>query len=210
MTDQGTRSEAAPIDDATDNVTTRQHMSARQQATVLSLLDAAESVVRERGYEDLTLRLVATAAGLTHTTAYTYFSSKAHLVAEVFWRRLRQIPHPTRSVGASLQERVDAALRDPGLALSDEPELAQATLAALLTSDRDAQRVRDQIGLDLAERLATAFGDDIDPQVADTLLLVFSGAMLQAGMGYFDFGGVVSRVSSAARLMGQMGPPPPR
>ena len=203
MTDRGTPAEAAPVDDAADTVTTRQHMSSRQQATVQSLLDAAESVLRERGYEDLTLRLVATEAGLTHTTAYTYFSSKAHLVAEVFWRRLRQIPHPTRSVGASLPERVDAALRDPGLALSDEPDLAQAALAALLTTDPDAQRVRDRIGLDLAARLNTAFGDDVDPRIAEALLLTFSGAMLQAGMGYFDFDGVVSRVRSAARLMGE-------
>jgi hypothetical protein len=135
MTDQ-----AAPVADGrdagpTDNLTTRRHMSARQQATVQSLLDAAEGVLRDRGYDELTLRLVSTEAGVTHTTAYTYFSSKAHLVSEVFWRRLRQIPHPTHTPGASLPERVDAALREPGLALSDEPELAQGALAALLTSD---------------------------------------------------------------------------
>ncbi len=210
MTDRDTDTEDTEDTDAgdgpataiADGVMTRQHMSARQQATVQSLLDAAERVLRERGYDDLTLRLVASEADVTHTTAYTYFSSKAHLVAEVFWRRLRQIPHPEHDPRGSLPERVDAALREPGLALSDGTELAQGALAALLSSDPDAQRVRDRVGLDLAGRLGTAFGDEVDPGVADTLLLAFSGAMLQAGMGYFEFDGVVSRVSTAAELVG--------
>lgn len=197
---------AAPVADGpdagpADTLATRRHMSARQQATVQSLLDAAEGVLRDRGYDELTLRLVSTEAGVTHTTAYTYFSSKAHLVSEVFWRRLRQIPHPAHTPGTALPERVDAALREPGLALSDEPELAQGALAALLTSDPDARRVRDRVGLDLATRLGITFGDDVDPRIAEALLLAFSGAMLQAGMGYFDFDGVVSRVMDAAQLM---------
>ena len=192
---------AAPRSDPAEAEITRTFMSSRQQATVQSLLDAAEEVLRRNGYDEMTLRLVATEAGVTHTTAYTYFSSKAHLVAEVFWRRLRRIPHPKHTSDASLTERVDAALRGPGLALSDEPELAQGALAALLTGDPDAQRVRDRVGGDLAERIATALGDEVDPTVSEALLLAFSGAMLQAGMGYFEFDGVVSRVTAAAALM---------
>ena len=185
-----------------DHLTIRRHMSARQQATAQLLLDAAERVLDERSYDDLTLRVVATAAGVTHTTAYTYFSSKAHLVSELFWRRLRRIPHPGQHSGAPLGDRVRAALSEPGLALSDEPRLAQAALAAMVSSDPDARRVRDRVGLDLAERLQEALGDDVDPRVGEVLLLAFSGAMLQAGMGYFGFEGVIDRVSSAAELMG--------
>ena len=88
------------------------------------------------------------------------------------------------------------------MALSDEPRLAQAALAAMVSSDPDARRVRDRVGLDLAERLQEALGDDVDPRVGEVLLLAFSGAMLQAGMGYFGFEGVIDRVSSAAELMG--------
>ena len=182
-------------------VTTRQHLSVRQQATVRALLDAAEILLRGGGYDSLTLRLVAAEAGVTHTTAYNYFSSKAHLVAQIFRRRLRGIPHPTHDPAATLTQRVDAALSEPGLALRDEPELAQAALAALLTQDPDVQRLRDEIGADLAERLGTTFGDEVAAPVAETILLTFSGAMLQAGMGYFDFAGVVSRVLTAADLL---------
>lgn len=176
-------------------------MSTRQQDTVRKLLDSAEAVLREDGYDDLTLRLVASRAGVTHTTAYTYFSSKAHLVSEIFWRRVRAIPQPRPVPGASLRTRVDAALRGPSLALRDEPALAQAALAAMLSQDPDVQRLRDEIGTDLARRLDTALGNDVDAAVGEALLLTFSGAMLQAGMGYFDFAGVVSRVLSAAELL---------
>lgn len=181
--------------------TTRQRLSTRQQASVRSLLDAAEDVLRARGYDDLTLRLVASEAGVTHTTAYTYFSSKAHLVAEVFWRRLRAIPHPEPMTDVPLRARVEAALGAPGRSMRDAPELAQAALAALLSSDPDVERLRDDIGTDLARRLHVAFGGDVDRAIADTLLLTFSGAMLQAGMGYFDFDGVVERVGVAAELL---------
>ena len=40
----------------------------------------------------LTVRNVARRAGVAPATAYTYFASKDHLVAEVFWRRLRGPP----------------------------------------------------------------------------------------------------------------------
>src|SRR4029450_7144530 len=53
------------------------------------------AVVAERptgGYDDLTVRTVARRAGVAPATAYTYFTSKAHLVAEVFWRRVRALP----------------------------------------------------------------------------------------------------------------------
>jgi hypothetical protein len=35
------------------------------------------------------------------------------------------------------------------------------------------------------------------------VLLVFSGAMVQAGMGYFDYDGVVRRVARTAALIDQ-------
>ncbi|MFV0317591.1 MAG: TetR/AcrR family transcriptional regulator [Microthrixaceae bacterium] len=186
---------------ATPTLTTRQHLSDRQRETVTALLDAAESLLRTTSYDELTLRIVATQAGVTHTTAYTYFSSKDHLVAQIFWRRLQGIAHPVHDDRASLHERVDSALREPGLALRDEPVLAQAALAALLTHDPDVQRLRDEIGADLAARLGVALGDRVPPAVAESILLVFSGAMLQAGMGYFDYSGVVSRVLATADLL---------
>lgn len=177
---------------------TRQWLSERRGATVEALLDAAIGLVREVGYDALTVRTVAGRAGMTHTTAYAYFTSKDHLVAEAFWRLLSSLPHPDADQRGSLADRVDAALAGPALALVDEPELAHAALRALLADDAEVGRIRDAVGADQFDRLTTALGPDADPAVVEALMLAFSGAMLQAGMGYFDFGGVVERMATVA------------
>lgn len=179
---------------------TRQGLTTRQGATVAALLDAGLDQLRQHGYEQLTIRAVATRAGVTHTTAYSYFSSKGHLVAEMLWRRLEALPPPVTQPTMSLPDRITEALGGPGLVLSEDPALAQAGLAALLTEDPDVRRLRDTIGADLATRIESALGDTADGEVTQALLLAFSGAMLQAGMGYFDFSDVVRRMASMARL----------
>jgi len=168
---------------------------------VTALLDAGLDHLRDHGYDELTLRSVAARAGVTHTTAYNYFTSKAHLVAEIFWRHLSAVPAPSPDAELPLADRITQALNGPSMLLADEPGLADAALSALLLGDPDICRLRNTIGLDLSRRVETAVGPDADPQVVEAVLLAFSGAMLQAGMGYFDFAGVVQRISRLAALL---------
>jgi AcrR family transcriptional regulator len=137
-------------------------------------------------------------AGVTHTTAYAYFSSKAHLLTEVFRRRLKSLPEPTADPDRPLAERVAEALSGPSLLLADDPAIAQAALPA---SDPEVARLRTEIGAYLTDRVRLASGDDTDPAMTETILLVFSDAMLQAGMGYFDYDGVVLRVVRTAEML---------
>ena len=69
---------------------TRRRLTAQQAETVARLTDAAVDVLNADGFDGLTVRVVAKRAGVAPATAYTYFSSKSHLVAEVFWRRLAE------------------------------------------------------------------------------------------------------------------------
>src|SRR5690349_10586300 len=71
---------------------TRRRHSEREVDAVGRLVDAAAVELDAHGYEGLTIRNVARRAGMAPATAYTYFSSKDHLVAEVFWRRLVALP----------------------------------------------------------------------------------------------------------------------
>lgn len=64
----------------------------RQQATFRKVLAAAMATLREKSYADLTVRLVAARAKVAPATAYTYFSSKNHLIAEVYLDLVRQVP----------------------------------------------------------------------------------------------------------------------
>ncbi len=52
-------------------------------------------MLRESSYADLTVRAVAARAKVAPATAYTYFSSKNHLIAEVYLDLVRQVPYFT-------------------------------------------------------------------------------------------------------------------
>jgi AcrR family transcriptional regulator len=179
---------------------TRQWLSKRQSATVEFLLKAGLTVLRERGYDDLSLREVAARAGVTHTTAYSYFSSKDHLIAEMYWRRLRDTPVPAPDQSAPLADRLVAALESASVVVATEDTVARGILAALVSADPDTAQVRDRIGSELGRRITEALGSDVDPRVTEGVLLLFSGAMLQAGLGYFGFEEVVDRIRSVVSV----------
>src|SRR5665213_1302380 len=71
---------------------TRRRLTAKQADTVERLGRAALELPNREGFTGLTVRRVAAEAGVGAATVYTYFSSKEHLVAEVFWRRLASAP----------------------------------------------------------------------------------------------------------------------
>lgn len=53
------------------------------------ILNTALEMVRDRGYEDTTMRAIAEKAGVSLGNAYYYFSSKEHLV-QAFYQRLHE------------------------------------------------------------------------------------------------------------------------
>jgi AcrR family transcriptional regulator len=181
----------------------RRHLSVRQAETVARLTEAAVDEVRSTGYDGLTVRNVAKRAGVAPATAYTYFSSKDHLVAEVFWRRLQtQVPTEAEASGStSAPARVALAIGDVAGIVGDDPELASAVTSALLASDIDAARVRNQIGLAVTERLRQAMGPDLDEARLEALQLALWGAMLSAGMGAFPHGELAERMGRVITIV---------
>jgi AcrR family transcriptional regulator len=134
-------------------------------------------------------------------TAYTYFGSKDHLVAEVFWRRLQALPTPRADGRRSAASRVAGALRDLALSIAAEPELAAASTTAVLATDPDVERLRNRIGAAFNDRLAQALGADADPAVLRALNLALAGALLQAGMGYFSYTELADRMDEVVGVV---------
>ena len=178
---------------------TRRRLSARQARTVQKLTVAVVDELNATGYDGLTIRNVARRAGVAPATAYTYFTSREHLVTEVFWRRLEALavtaPDPCRS----RTELVSAALDDIALLVADEPELAAACSAALLAPDPDVKHLRDRIGIEVRRRLLAALdgrvageltiaelATDPSPELL-TLELALFGSLVQAGMGHLAY-----------------------
>jgi AcrR family transcriptional regulator len=180
---------------------TRRALSPRQAQTVLRLTEAAVAEVRDTGYDGLTVRGVARRAGVAAATAYTYFTSKEHLVTEVFWRRLEALPETAIERRRSPQARVSATLADLALLVADEPELAAACSTAMLGSDPEVRLLRDRIGAEMRRRLRLALGPDVDRGVLRALELVISGALVHAGTGHVSYQDLPGRLTEVARLL---------
>lgn len=179
---------------------TRRRLTQRQAGTVLRLTDAAVEELRAVGYGGLTVRSVAARGGVAPATAYTYFSSKNHLVTEVFWRRINGL-EPVSGVTSVSAERVVDVMRELALLVADEPELASACTVAMLGDDPDVQHLRERIGQAWHERLAAALGEGHDPAVLQALEMSLAGALLHAGMGHTSYGRIADRLEATTRLI---------
>lgn len=187
--------------------TPRQGLNPRQVETVEKLLVAGLEELRAVGHDALTVRTVAQRAGVSTATAYTYLASKNHLFAELFWRHLAAegaLPAPT---GGSAVERLQQTVRALTARIVEEPELAAAVTPALLGTDPDVARLRLRIGGEFLTRFDAALRDPErpatpgDPDVLEVLVLTFSGALLQAGMGLMTYDQIADRLASAVDII---------
>jgi len=172
----------------------------RRAATAERLAVAAVEELRAEGYEGLTVRNVARRAQVAPATAYTYFASKDHLVAEAFGRALDALGPVDVDQSETVPQRVAAAIADVTRLVTDEPALAAAATTALLADEPDVARLRRRVGAAFHERFVAALGDDADDAVLDTLDLAFTGALLRAGVGalhYADLGDLMASVAQA-------------
>jgi AcrR family transcriptional regulator len=179
----------------------RRHLSARQADTVARLTHATVEELRAVGYAGLTVRNVARRAGVAAATAYTYFASKDHLVTEVYWQRLQRLDLPPEEELRGSAERAGEVLTRIGLLVADEPELSAACTVAVLADDPEVCRIRDAIAAHTTVLLRAALGPDASTATLRTLGAVFSGVLLQAGIGILDYDEVAAQLRESAELI---------
>lgn len=174
----------------------------RQEETFRKVVAAGMEMLRESSYADLTVRAVAARAKVAPATAYTYFSSKNHLIAEVYLDLVKQVPYFT-DVNDSMTTRVDKALRALTLVVADEPEVAAACTTALMSgsSDPAVRTVRDRIGAEIHKRIRSAVGPDADPRIVSALEMTFFGALVNAGSGVFTYHQIADRLTYVVGLI---------
>ncbi len=179
---------------------TRRRLTEKQADTVDKLTKAAVEVLAREGFAGMTIRMVAAAAGVGTATAYTYFSSKEHLVAEIFWRRLAASPSPV-SDDPDPKVRVVAELRTIAMLVADEQQVSGAVTSALLGRDPDVAHLRGRIGGEIRKRIVRALGPDADDDVVESLELLYAGALVRAGMGYGSYSEIADRIEKSALLI---------
>jgi AcrR family transcriptional regulator len=173
----------------------------RQEETFRKVLVAGLEMLRESSYADLTVRAVAARAKVAPATAYTYFSSKNHLIAEIYLDLMQKVDYFT-DVNDSTATRVEKTLRTMALTLADDPEVAAACTTALLSGNDTAVRtVREKIGSEIHKRIRAAVGPDPDPRTLAALEMTFFGALVNAGSGAFTYHQIADRLSYVVGLI---------
>ncbi len=188
-----------PVGDGPAEQPGRRHLSERQAEVMERLIVAAADEAEERPYGEISVRTVAKRAGLAPATAYTYFSGKDHLLAEVLWRRMQASPSLV-DLTLSLPDRVAETVRTMGFGAMGSPAVAVCT-TALLGDGPDVKRVRSRLGAEITRRLAAALGAGIDVAVLNVLQVTYTGALLSAGMGHLAFDAVPPLMAEATALM---------
>lgn len=173
----------------------------RQEETIRKIVTAGREMLGETTYADMTIRGVAARAKVAPATAYTYFSSKSHLVAEIYLDLIHEAPYFT-DVNDGQTARVTKTLRNLALVVADEPEIATGCTTALLSNNDEAVRaVRDKIGLEIHRRIRSAMGPDADPRVVSALEMTFFGALMHAGSGTFTYHEIADKLTFVVDLM---------
>jgi AcrR family transcriptional regulator len=181
----------------------RRHLSERQAEVMERLVAAAADEAEERQYGDISVRTIAKRAGVAPATAYTYFSGKDHLLAEVLWRRMQASPNLV-DLTLPLSDRVADTVRTMGFGAMGPAAVAVCT-TALLGDGPDVKRVRSRLGAEITRRLAAALGGGEDPTVLNVLQVTYTGALLSAGMGHLAFDAVPTLMAEATALMTRTG-----
>ncbi|WP_078329424.1 TetR/AcrR family transcriptional regulator [Mycobacteroides salmoniphilum] len=187
--------------EAVVTLTSESPRNRRQEETIRKIVTAGREMLGETTYADMTIRGVAARAKVAPATAYTYFSSKSHLVAEIYLDLIHQAPYFT-DVNDGQSARVTKTLRSLALVVADEPEIATGCTTALLSNNDEAVRaVRDKIGLEIHRRIRSAMGPDADPRVVSALEMTFFGALMHAGSGTFTYHEIADKLTFVVDLM---------
>ena len=152
---------------ATERVLVRRPLRADAAATRQRIIDAAAELARTESIEALTMRDIASAAGASTATAYTYFASKEHVYAEAYVDGLHTLTERLRARpprGATAADRVASVFRRAVEGAANAGNVVQAMAIALASSDPAVASSRPAVDEVFDEWMAIALGD---AQIAD-------------------------------------------
>ncbi len=180
----------------------RRGLTDKQATTVERLYAEAMALLKEVGPEDLAMRAVGQRAGVSPATVYTYFSSKDHLFAELFWRMVEQ-EGGIELTAATVVGRMQELVRHLAHVVAAVPELTAAVNKSLLAGDPEVHRVRADIAVWCVGRFRDAIGNDarIPTQILMTLSFAVTGALMQAAMGVFSYEVLGDNLSDAVAVI---------
>ena len=182
-------------------------LTPRQAATRNGLRDAAIALVSREPFDDVTMRDIAREAGVSPATAYTYYGSKEHVLAEAYVEFVESLTDRLRirpPGGSSVLHRVRSVIRRATSGVSDAPELAAAFTRAMASSDASVAMIRPRVEHAFRDWLDLAIGatelDDRDA-IVRTLELVLYASMVARANGQMTTDEMRATLDDTARLL---------
>jgi AcrR family transcriptional regulator len=170
-------------------------------------MEAAMSLAAEGGYDAVQMRDVAERADVALGTVYRYFNSKDHLLAAslVYWiDQLAEVLTDAPARGETAAERVANLLERAMRAVSRQPKLVAALLAAMSSLEAGVTECRERVATTMEHLIAQAAGDGAPADIAErTRMLghVWNSALLSWIHGTVDNARAVADLGIACRLL---------
>lgn len=141
-------------------ITVKRRMAPQNAATRAILMDAVESLMRQKGYAAVSARAVAAMTGLKYPTVFYYFKSMDDLLLTTYRRRTQSVKertevalnsdHPLHALWSASSDPFDAALSLEYMALSNHNKLIRVETIAF------GEQMRRVVAASLAHRLRRA------------------------------------------------------
>lgn len=182
-------------------------LTPRQAATRDELRAAAIRLVSSEPFDEVTMRDIAREAGVSPATAYTYYGSKEHVLAEAYVEFVEALTDRLRTRppgGATTLDRVRSVIRRATSGVGDSPELATAFARAMASSDASVAMIRPRVEHSFRDWLDLAIGER---ELADraaivrTLELVLYASMISRANGQMTTDQMRATLDDTARLL---------
>lgn len=183
-------------------------LTAAQQDRRRRMLEAAEELALEGGWDGVQMREVATRAGVALGTLYRYFPSKEHLLVSVMLGQVEALaarlavrpPEGDDPVG-----RVVEVLRRANRALQRQPQVTVAMIRALVSGNAEIAPVvaanRDVMRRIIADALGAEPADPEGVLAIDLLSDVWLAVLVSWISGVIPASAVTTRLEDAAGLL---------
>lgn len=185
-------------------VTANGTLTESQQARRTRMLQAAEELAVQGGWDGVQMREVAQRAEVALGTLYRYFPSKEHLLVSVMLDEVGQLAdrlsvRPPR--GDDPVERVNDVLRRANRVLNRQPDVTVAMIRALVAGNPDVAPVVSQVRASMRRIISGALEVEGDVVAIDLLTDVWLAALVSWITGVATADRVVERLEEATGVL---------
>lgn len=160
--------------------------SQRNRVGKEKILQQAEKLFTERGYQSVSIRSIADACGVTNAALYYHFEDKSSLFAEVMKRHTRNLKEHIRQAGEG-EDEPQAKITAMAQAYVQRVSNRRPLMFLVRHRAKDLQEKRDQTQLfdmlgDVLEPFENVFRDAIQKGQVRSFPDSYSGASILIGM----------------------------